>query len=988
MESLSVRRSRGFAVQRFEKMERTAETAKATQTAGKQQQADTVSKTLEKLLGRMDRVGQQVREGRRTLHQGEAALAEVDDALERMEELARQAVQDKGADRGVLQSDLEALQKEIQRMIQAGVKAGLFLDGEELSGAGDLTQVLPELPEAGQGGVHDLPLWLVKAMAGDAPDREALLSALGVSGTAGGAELLAALTGLSLHDSDTAGYLAGLYLGAVISGGIPTGEIDPERAAQGLEQLLELVSQGADPDEAVELLTGGLFTGLADFQEQFTEGLAPGLEDFLTGLLTQAQGEEQLASLASLAALLAGGGEGEMDLLMNLLLTLDRAGAEAGPELLNTAGEPGQAEPAPEQASTARTWTEFGTVRVSGELSGVRFEPESGVLTVNGGTDLVFRGQGEEVQLRFSGEFSGKPAAVQQLRGSLALQSPQTQVQINTAGENRLSQVLLGEGNVLTLGGGGLTRIGVLRSTGEGSVLRLTGGMVELLEAESGRPGVPVPVVVVDGPVSLMVGDGIAVQDPQGEALMPLDILWKTILPDWRSLTALMVDGKQGQLIRMAEDHPDPIRLWLQRGNENQGYPAHSITLQGRDKAGQTRVHHIFVRWDQRTRTFQEITMYPNPFTVTGGEEGTDWCYEEASQTLRILSGQVTALAGGTGKDGDDLPFSGRLVLEDGTGKVKLTLEGVECRVSAGRAFSLGRKNSVTLLLQTGSENIFESGPGFAGISLGAGTSLTISAKYAKGEEGKLTAQGGSGGAGIGRDSGTGRERTGLILIQGGVVSASGTGGGAGIGGGLSAAAGDITIQGGIVSAKATQGAAAIGAGVQGACGDITITGSARVAETKGGGTDGDIGGCLFGNCGRLQVSPGADLGGAKLWDRQGISLQVGENSLTMPKPRISDKALQLHGMDLSTREAAKAALSVLNADRCWVRQFRGTYGVMYGQLSQSVSGLYSAQQYVGVVREKSVADMLLRDARQTLRMDPMAPYRMRALENAAELFR
>lgn len=988
MESLSVRRSRGFAMQRFGKLEKTTGAVKTTQTAGKQP-ADTVSKTLEKLLGRIDLVGRQVREGRRTLHQGEAALTEVEDALERMEELARQAVQDKNADRGALQSDLERLQKEVQRIIQEGVKSGLFLEEEGPDGAGDLPEVPPELPEAGQGGARDLPLWLVKAMAGSAPDREALLSALGVGGTAGGAELMAALSALSLEDSDAAGYLAGLYLGAVISGGIPSGEIDPEQAARGLEQLLKLISQGVEPDEAVELLTGGLFKGLADFQEQFTGGLAPGLEDFLTGLLKpQTQGgEEQLASLASLAALLAGGGEGEMDLLMNLLLTLD--GAEAGAELLNAAGESGQEMGAePGQAAPARSWAEFGAVRVSGELSGVRFEPESGVLTVDGGTNLILRGQGEEVQLRLSGEFFGKPVAVQQLRGSLAIQSPQAQVQINTAGENRLSQVLLGEGSVLTLGGGGLTRIGVLRSMGEGGVLRLTGGAVELLEAESG-PGAPAPTVVVDGPVSLLVGDGIAVQNPQGEPLSPLDILWKTMLPGWSTLTSLMVDGKQGPLVRRLEDHPDPIRLWLLRGNENQGFPAHSILLQGRDQAGQPRVQYVYVRWDQRTKSFEEITMYPNPFTVTGGEEGTDWRYEEATQTLRILSGQVTALAGGTGKDGDELPFSGRLALEDDIGKVKLTLEGVECRVGAGRAFSLGKKNSVELLLQAGSENIFESGPGFAGISLGASTSLTISAKYAKGEpEGKLTALGGSGGAGIGRDSGTGRERTGLILIRGGAVSAAGTGGGAGIGGGLSAAVGDICIQGGVVSARATQGAAAIGAGVQGACGDITIAGSARVAQTRGGGTDGDIGGCLFGNCGRLQVSPGADLGGARLWDRQGISLQVGETSLTMPKLRISDRALRLHGMDLSTREAAQAALSVLNADRCWVRQFRGTYGVMYGQLSQSVSGLYSAQQYVGVVREKSVADLLLRDARQTLRQDPMAPYRLRELEHAGELFR
>ena len=118
--------------------------------------------------------------------------------------------------------------------------------------------------------------------------------------------------------------------------------------------------------------------------------------------------------------------------------------------------------------------------------------------------------------------------------------------------------------------------------------------------------------------------------------------------------------------------------------------------------------------------------MYPNPFTVTGGEPGRDWAYDEASHTLHILTPQVTAISGGAGTDANQAPFSGRIALADSIGTMELTLGGVVCRVSSGRAFSLGRANDVTLLLQRGSSNHFESGAGCAGISLGDGTSLRI----------------------------------------------------------------------------------------------------------------------------------------------------------------------------------------------------------------------------------------------------------------------
>lgn len=186
---------------------------------------------------------------------------------------------------------------------------------------------------------------------------------------------------------------------------------------------------------------------------------------------------------------------------------------------------------------------------------------------------------------------------------------------------------------------------------------------------------------------------------------------------------------------------------------------------------------------------------------------------------------------------------------------------------------------------------------------------------------------------------------------------------------------GDIRIQGGSVTAQASCSAAAIGAGIQGACGDIVITGSAKVVKAQGGGPDGDIGGCLFGNCGRVQVSAGTDIGNAKLWTQKGLSFQVGEGSVTMPKFRISTQALGLDGLDVSTREAAKTAMGVLTADRRWVTRLRGAYGAMYGQLAQSFGGMYSVHQHFTVVRDTNEASTLVYDIREVLRQSPRAKF-------------
>ena len=991
MDGLTIRRNRGLNVPRFEKTEKGEKaekqsgTAQTRQTAGRA--AATVSQTLRQLMSRVDQADRQTREGRRALRWGEASLAEVDDNLGRMEELARLSAGEGLVDRAALQKELELLRGEVERIAQDGVKSGLFQDGEEVDGLDEIVDAVMDSLAAVEEGAETLPSWLLSGLASDAPGRAAMLDALGLNSDAKIWEVLASLGNLSLEDGSVGSYLAAYYLGAVIAGGTSGGAIDPELAAQGLRLFLDAVAEGLSPDEALELLTGGVFSSLEDFQAQFLGGTAPGLGIFLTDVLFS---EDASLMDASMLAMMAGGGD--MEMLMDLLASLGSGdGLLALLDALGTSedGLPGQEmleqeasgqEAAPQMETAELGTQEHGTVQVSGkDLSGTEFDRSTGAVTVSTAEPLTLRGMEQEAPAIRLADSSGT-VTLQQV--SAPMLSADGTVRMTVAGENELAQVELGENTVLTVDGGGLVRIGVLRGETSG-VLRLTAGAVEIGGAQGGAS------VVVDGPVSLIAAEGIAVRNAQGEELTPFDILWKTLLPEWSALTGLAVDGRQAKL-GLPNDQPDFTRMWLLRG-ENKGYPVHTIALRGRNRTGRTTTWYFYVRWDEGSGSFQPISMYPNPFTVTGGEENVDWAYEEESHTLYILSGEVTAISGGAGTDAELRPFSGRIALADEIGAVGLTLDGVECRVSSGSAFNLGRKNDVTLLLQRGTANVFESGPGFAGISLGDGTSLCVD--QAKGDgrkpDGTLTATGGKGGAGIGRDSGAGQERTGPILIRDGVISCTATGGGAGIGGAVGAAVGNIRIQGGTVTAVADSAAAAIGAGIQGACGDVTITGSARVAQARGGGPHGDIGGCLFGNCGKVQVSPGTDLGGAKLWTQKGLSVQVGEASLTMPRFHVSAKALRLDGLDISGREAAREALQVIVSDRRWMTRLQGAYGAMYGQLGQSFSSMHNVQQYTQVVRDSDEARSLTTDIREVLRLSPKAKFlRDRGMEDVGGLLR
>lgn len=969
MGELTIQQDRTFSVPQYTppaKAEKAAGTASGHKASGT---GLTVSEALGKLMGQVSQTENSARVSRRILQAGESTLAAIQDHMARIKDLAREAAGDGGADRAALQAELDSLRAEIERILgsASGEEGSLFLD-EDMGveeGMDALLKVLMDDLAAGPEGAGQIPDWFLQGIMDDSVSAEELLAGLGLDKTATGAEILAAIANGTL-DNSAAARLAVLYLGAVISGAGPDATL--EQMLEGLRQLLDRVEGGASLDEAVRELTGGAFSSLADFQEQFTGGTAPGLQDLLTNLLLAEGGSQALPVPGeSLLTLLAGMDGTGLDLLMELFSALPaaqgegaRAGGEMAPELAAGGGAPAGAAP----AQPPMTVLQMGDIQIMGrDLSGVSFRADTGQLTIGGGADVMLLGTGREVKsilLTGSGEVT-----LQNVRAeTLAVDTPSARLVL--AGQNHLGELRLGEGGTLTLDGGGKLTLTAL--TGEGT-LRLAGGGVVVPGKEEGALGVVNAAVLVEGPASL-AARASRVTLPDGRQAEPFDIIWKTLLPGWKSLSSVELNGKQ---VRMDLNSPDPARFWLAKEDGSKGYPLYTLVLRGRNKQGQVQVRYAYLRWVQSQRSFQEVEMYPNPFTVTGGEEGTDWVYEEGVQTLYILSDQVTGLSGGTGTDAERLPFSGRIVLADGIGAAKLSLGGVSCRVSYGRAFDLGRENDVTLILESGTQNFFESGAGCAGITLGDGTSLSIdraAGANSRTPDGALTASGGDGAAGIGRDCGSGRDQNSHILILGGVITAFGAGGGAGIGAGQDGAIGSITIRGGTISAQALRHAAAIGAGVQGSCGDILITGTARIVKAAGGNPGVDIGACLFGACGRVTVSGNASVGDAKLWTNMGIPLKIGGDTVMLPQFRLSSRVLHLERMDVTTKQSARTAERTAIADQRWIGQIQAVYGALHSQLEQGMRGFQSAWQYIsaseGAVRDSDTAQALLREMART----------------------
>lgn len=187
----------------------------------------------------------------------------------------------------------------------------------------------------------------------------------------------------------------------------------------------------------------------------------------------------------------------------------------------------------------------------------------------------------------------------------------------------------------------------------------------------------------------------------------------------------------------------------------------------------------------------------------------------QTGYTITIKAGGGTT-ANVTIKD-TNIRAGGTAIKTEGEGNVNLNVEGT---------------NTVT------------SGVYHAGVEKSNEGNLTIGSESG---EGKLTANGGKFGAGIGGgDSQSGND----ITITGGEIIANGGESGAGIGGGWCGNGSDITISGGEVTANGGSYSAGIGGGICGSGRDITISEDSQVKAAGGVGDSDDGCGAAIGSGG------------------------------------------------------------------------------------------------------------------------------------------
>ena len=538
MGELTIRRNRGFTPPQFQTVGKTAKQSGVSQSQqGVKSAADTISDTLRQLMARVSQAEGRIRESRRTLQGGESVLTEVDSGLDRLEDLLRRSAG--RSDRAPLQAELEGLLEDIDRIIGSATAGGkpLFLDGDMgLTGeaAALLSSLMGETAAKGEG---ELPDWLTLGITQAIPSADQILGELGLDKTASAEEILAALQNHPPERCPVTGTLASLYLGAVISGCDLSQGLDPQKALEGLRQLLYKIGEGVPLDEAIEALTGGEFTSLDDFQAQFMGGSAPGLKDFLVNLLL-ADGGSLLFHDSPLLALLAGLEGSNLELLMGLLTTSQGPGAPLEQPAAAGAGE------GVETASPSNAVMELKQAQVTGQdLSGVSFQAEKGVLTVGGTADVAIQGTGAAPGA-LTVLITGSGTVTLQNLDAAKLIVDTAMAQLLTAGGNHLAEVLLKEGSSLTLGGGGLLRLGLLQANGS-NTLRLTGGAVAVEEPGEGEgsPSKPLALpVLLEGAASFAARAG-NVHAPDGVALEPLDVVWKALLPGWKSVSAIAFDG-------------------------------------------------------------------------------------------------------------------------------------------------------------------------------------------------------------------------------------------------------------------------------------------------------------------------------------------------------------------------------------------------------------------------------------------------------------
>ena len=266
-----------------------------------------------------------------------------------------------------------------------------------------------------------------------------------------------------------------------------------------------------------------------------------------------------------------------------------------------------------------------------------------------------------------------------------------------------------------------------------------------------------------------------------------------------------------------------------------------------------------------------------------------DWFIENGDITISAGESGNNVTQGSTTKENDtdtviksngsSTAPSNTVTIHADEGKtVDVTLDNVTINVDEGYQHGYDPNAYKTAVSVTGSgntnielngNNTLTSGYGHAGLEHNktddSGT-LTITDNN---NDGKLTATGGYGGAGIGGSDG----HDGQVTITGGEITAtggsSGTGvGGAGIGGGAGdrdavGGDGDVTISGGTINATGGNEAAGIGGGAFGngtviiTGGDITAKATGDYGAGIGGGYGAKPSGTLIGGNGTVTISGG-----------------------------------------------------------------------------------------------------------------------------------
>ncbi len=192
-----------------------------------------------------------------------------------------------------------------------------------------------------------------------------------------------------------------------------------------------------------------------------------------------------------------------------------------------------------------------------------------------------------------------------------------------------------------------------------------------------------------------------------------------------------------------------------------------------------------------------------------------------------------------------------KITIADGA---TVTLKGVTINGANRSDYSwagLTCEGDATIILADGSENVVK---GFydeyPGIFVPENKTLTI--KGGTTGDGQLTASSNGYGCGIG---GCYKKSCGNIVIEGGIIEATGGYNVAGIGTGNGASCGNITINGGEVTASGGDYAAGIGSGMVGSCGAITISGGKVTAQ--GGSKAAGIGSGFKASCTSVTITTG-----------------------------------------------------------------------------------------------------------------------------------